>query len=838
MPPKFLRPIHWFLALVLGLLMPAQAFAATFPSAPSDALVADSSTAIRINEVLFHPLEGNPAWVELKNSGSAPFTLDNYQLTDMDDNWYEIPDALPAVPAGAFVVILFDGLGSANDDYNFGDRRAILHAPAELTGMFAADLDQAALYRIGELPTAFYLPLLFKNFDTFNPPVPEVPNDFLPPAIVDFVAWGGPPEGDDAEAVQAGLWPADSFLSTVQIPGGDTLVRGGSIGIFQNVQAATTGFPDWVYYRPEEASRNRENPLPAPYFRNPPNGITTDDHQMTLGWSIVNGATGYHLEIANDAGFASPVLAVDVTDPFYQPPTPLADGAYFLRVKATGPGSGQAKFSLTTQMTVTTASTQGVAGSPALDIEVLLGVVPILQHKDTLMLDLDGSTETGPARWDSAHETDGDATPGNGTPVRANNLDNMYCTRASIAMIVAYHGGKLSQDRIAFEGYGGGRPEGDLGHGQGMWPNGRKLHGEAKDVFDWAMNGNAVTSSRGKPTFAEVKQFIEAGRPMLAVENNDLHSVVLDGYREVGGKEEAHRVDPWTATSSWVEYSTWNISEYHAPPAGVTPRKDEDADSDSTPDTIDDSDGDGLSDFDEYTRFGLDVHIPDTDSDLVQDKADIHEYVFDPAGAYDLRSADIDSDGRRKELDPDNDYVADDGTQDGCEDSDQNGKYDVANGDTDNFRPSDDKAIHLKLTWPGLGSDVDLHLIEPDGTFGSVSDVYFNNMNPDWGPVGACGNPTLDVDCITSCTVENIRLDKLENGTYSIKLHYYSDHDNGPTSPTVLLTLQGTVYRFGPRSISDGEIWDVATITWPSLTVTPGSVGAAAAAEGIAIPEK
>ena len=137
------------------------------------------------------------------------------------------------------------------------------------------------------------------------------------------------------------------------------------------------------------------------------------------------------------------------------------------------------------------------------------------------MLDLDGSTETGQSRWDSAHETDGDATAGNGTAVRANNLDNMYCTRASISMIVAYHGGKLSQDRIAFQGYGGGPPEGDLGHGIGMWPNELKNQGTGTNLFDWAMNGNAVTSSRGKPTFDQVKQFIDAGRPMLTVENND-----------------------------------------------------------------------------------------------------------------------------------------------------------------------------------------------------------------------------------------------------------------------------------------------------------------------------
>ena len=92
----------------------------------------------------------------------------------------------------------------------------------------------------------------------------------------------------------------------------------------------------------------------------------------------------------------------------------------------------------------------------------------------------------------------------------------MYCTRASISMLVAYQGGNLSMDYISYFYYGEGAPEGDLGHGQGMWPNGNLATGAGKKAFDWAMNGQAVTSSRGKPTFAQVKAWIDADRPMLA----------------------------------------------------------------------------------------------------------------------------------------------------------------------------------------------------------------------------------------------------------------------------------------------------------------------------------
>ena len=200
---------------------------------------------------------------------------------------------------------------------------------------------------------------------------------------------------------------------------------------------------------------------------------------------------------------------------------------------------------------------------------MLLNVTPKLQHKDTHTLNLDGDPEIGQSRWDSAHETDGDWTVGNGTPVRVSPLDNMYCTRASISMIVAYHGGNLSMDYISYWYHGEGEPEGDLGHGLGMWPNGNLAAGTGKKAFDWAMNGNAVTSSRGKPTFNQIKSWIDAFRPMLVVENNDAHSVVLNGYNTEG--ELVYRTDPWTATGSWVSLASWNISEYHVPPRLAIP---------------------------------------------------------------------------------------------------------------------------------------------------------------------------------------------------------------------------------------------------------------------------
>jgi hypothetical protein len=118
--------------------------------------------------------------------------------------------------------------------------------------------------------------------------------------------------------------------------------------------------------------------------------------------------------------------------------------------------------------------------------------------------------------------------------------------------------------------------------------------------------------------------------------------------------------------------------------------------------------------------------------------------------------------------------------------------------------------------------------------------VHYANPRPDWGEQGLdCDDPWLDVDCITQCTVENIRLGKLENGTYRIILHYYWDHEHGPATPSVTLWLQGVRYTFGPRVMVDDEVWEVATIEWPSKVVTPSdSVISADALSVLGRPDK
>jgi Mg-chelatase subunit ChlD len=596
--------------------------------------------------------ESGPAVLNGSAAETEPVDISGWQVTDQDGNVYTIPEDLPPLSPGDYVLIRFDGSGAAADDYDLSDRVATLHSPPGMVDVLEDDADQVALYRSGTPSAA---------------------------TLHDFVAYGGPANGDDAHAVQAGIWTDEQYVApTVQVPGGDVLAQGGTVGLYPGEDRNVTD--DWVIYRSDETTPGAENSAPSPYFRTPPDGIATTERRMPFGWSTIPGAISYQLQVATDPGLSSLVIDEELGDTVYTPQSDLADGIYFFRVRARAADGGQSGWSLVNQFEVITAPAQAEV---SLQATSLLGITPQFQHKDSRMLCVDGHHRTGQDRWDSAHEDDGDWNAGNGNAIRSTPHDNMYCTRAAISMIVDFYGGSLSQDRISYYHYDNPSPEDDLGHGKGLWPDERCTWGSGvvgdDDVFTWAMDGGSLDCSRGKPSFADIRAYIDAGRPVLIVENNDQHSVVCDGYDTTG--QLLHRVDPWTNSGGWVSYATWNISEWHCPEIN-TPRSDEIS-------FWTDSDGDGVVDFDEMNRFDTSPNDPDSDDDWVNDKWDLYEVYFDAAGNHAPKAAgpDMDGDGLRKEADPDNDAG---GTVDGCEDVDYDGQRDA--GETNNFASGDDGA--------------------------------------------------------------------------------------------------------------------------------------------------
>ncbi len=138
--------------------------------------------------------------------------------------------------------------------------------------------------------------------------------------------------------------------------------------------------------------------------------------------------------------------------------------------------------------------------------------------------------------------------------------------------------------------------------------------------------------------------------------------------------------------------------------------------------------------------------------------------------------------------------------------------------------------IHLQLVWDtpndplqedASGSDVDVHLLSPrpGARWNSAPwDCFWMNMEPDWGQPGGQDNPSLDRDDVDGLGPENINLDNPEaNTTYSVGIHYFSDHGYGTAYTTVRIYIGGVLFKeILRRPLGDQDFWHVADIEWPS----------------------
>ena len=673
-----------FLAMLLTLSpLPARGARANTPSAvvPAPAASPDAGGSIRINEVMPKPEQGAFEWVELWNAASIELDCLGCGLTDEDGNRYWLPSALPPVPAGAFVLIVFDGLGTSGDDYDFSDNVATLHSSAGLVGVFEDDADQVALVqRLRGGPPRMGVPV---------PGVPITPGGFR---MVAFVAWGAPPGDDGAKAVAAGLWPEGGYVNLYRGLGLESpdlmLALGESIGL---VAGGETAHPDhWAPYRVEEITPGAENSALAISWSQPPSGATLDSATFAVSWSAVPEATGYRFQMDAAADFSSPEVDLTLAEPVYLPASPVADGTYYWRVQVLYV-AGQSAWSAAGQVTSLTLPEPLAGNGQGADLAYkTLGIDWQLQHKDTNMLCLDGDAETGNQSWDAPHTARG--THGNN-----------YCARASVAMLASYYGGHLTQDRITYEIFRGSRPEGELGHNLPV------SYAQADAVVNFAL-GTTVARQDGKPSFAQIKSWIDNDQPLGSTTPG--HMRVIDGYFEFDlgpiHWQFLHILDPWDR-DKWVSYDSDNIQSVWPCPSGTggapNVRSDE-------PGVSADSDGDGIVDFDEQNRFATDLATADSDADGVPDKADMREYVFDDAGHYGggfgiFLRADADHDGLRKEVDPDNDNG---GSLDGCEDTNQNGHYEPALGETSNF----DLAQEKQCAGPYFRDDFDGIALDPN----------------------------------------------------------------------------------------------------------------------------
>jgi hypothetical protein len=161
--------------------------------------------------------------------------------------------------------------------------------------------------------------------------------------------------------------------------------------------------------------------------------------------------------------------------------------------------------------------------------------------------------------------------------------------------------------------------------------------------------------------------------------------------------------------------------------------------------------------------------------------------------------------------------------------------------------------IHVELLWktpddadetdtgPGVGSDLDLHFLHPeaggpdldgdghpDGWFDVYRDCFWFNAHPNWGSFDPSINddPGLDRDDSDGAGPENINLSIPEYLSYRVGVHYHDANGYGAAFATVRVHIYSQlVFELADVMLVDSDMWEVATIDWPSgkvnLLLTP-----------------
>jgi hypothetical protein len=140
-------------------------------------------------------------------------------------------------------------------------------------------------------------------------------------------------------------------------------------------------------------------------------------------------------------------------------------------------------------------------------------------------------------------------------------------------------------------------------------------------------------------------------------------------------------------------------------------------------------------------------------------------------------------------------------------------------------------------TGPEAGSDLDLHFahqyansgldIDKDGIedpwYDIPYDCFWDNKNPNWGSHDPAvdDNPSLDIVDNDGSGPESLHLTLPEDGKkYRVGVHYWNDHGYGGSTATLRIYIYKILNFEASCDLKSLDMWDVATIDWPSGTIT------------------
>jgi hypothetical protein len=135
-------------------------------------------------------------------------------------------------------------------------------------------------------------------------------------------------------------------------------------------------------------------------------------------------------------------------------------------------------------------------------------------------------------------------------------------------------------------------------------------------------------------------------------------------------------------------------------------------------------------------------------------------------------------------------------------------------------RAINDNGIRVEMFWDRGASDMDLHLLDPDGTrWSSALDCHFRNCEDEFLSVGAPGtddDPILDIDNTMGFGPENIRIADPRPGIYRVGVDAWRSGTGGDPRVTVRIYCQDTetepTETFGPVAMPNNWFWRVADV--------------------------
>lgn len=579
------------------------------------------SLKIALQALMPRPNSGQSPWVEIQNDDVKELDLSGVELGVSAVTTIEFP-AQTYLAAGRSLRVQFDG--GENVLMN-----SVYHAPIATT-LDGNEGGQAWLRRNSTL--------------------------------ISYVAWGEPfASAEDSQAVAAGIWPkflASLILSNDRV-GQLPFLGTGSI-LHRQANLSGKSPEHWVISKTEGYKQLPSGVIAQSQPVMPMSGLRMyrepgESDSLSFSWVRAPQASQYKLIISADARLGSPIVDTLISDNNVK--VKLGAGAYFWGTFALSNGDG-AGLSGNLPIGAAEVLTIGAADPTKYTNVQKLNVFPLAARKDTRLLDVNWGPMFAQKGWDRSHV--GDA-----------NLDeesDNRCWAVATQMLNRYYGGSLTQDEIKI-------------HTMNLSPEDNFTHIDAEEVaypdeiqkaIQFAFQLQQLPIWNTNPlTETIIRDHLVKHKPLyISIPG---HAMVLSGITGISTDEAGVLIDVLNTDNNgkighWLFDPNIILRWLALDPALITPRMQD-------PRVYTDTDLDGVMDFDEEERFNTLKDNSDSDGDGVPDKQDILIYASRNAswatanGAF----ADIDSDGKRAELDSDSDGG---GLSDGDEDLNRNGLKD------------------------------------------------------------------------------------------------------------------------------------------------------------------